>query len=211
LAERHEKEQLDFHSYWSDSKSLLEFSKPSPQLLQLRTIQHKLALINDFGRAATIRNTADRLEGQETAAAQLRAQRTMEAEARRLVQRQAEERAVLAAWKGRQERCAEAKRDLVIGRIERAREFSLDEVLDLRGRTKSEIGRASYRGSLCDQRTESRFSAPPTLRRHLETRLDLGVGALGIRGLDPKAALEKAGKRRAEKPAAPKKKEPDDF
>jgi hypothetical protein len=205
---------MEFEARWADARSLLEFSKPSPQLLQLRAVQHKLALINDFARAAAIKASADRLERGETAAAQERAQAAMDAEAERIMQKQHEEAEMLARWAERRTSFVESKRAIAYERVERAREFAKEEEIDFRGRLRSEAGRTSFRRELGEKDAKSCLAAPATFRRQLEIRADLGVAQLGMRQLDPAAALRVAKERpRArtacenEKPRAKRQKE----
>jgi hypothetical protein len=195
LAERHREALSAFEGHWNDPKSVLEFSKPSPQLLQLRATEHKLALINDFARAATVKANADALERRETVAAQARAQRAMESEVDRILRKQREEGRVLARWAEQQTNVVAAKQGIVLGRIARARTFAADEIMDFKGRARSDVGRISYRSAFGDKHALSCIAAPATRRRQIELQQDLGVAQLPVIKPDPAAAIYAAMKK----------------
>jgi hypothetical protein len=80
LRRSHEAELEEFELQWSDSDYLMAFRKPSPNLLQLRTIEKRLAILKQFDRAAIVRREADKLERAEMRDAQERAVTAMRTE-----------------------------------------------------------------------------------------------------------------------------------
>jgi hypothetical protein len=65
---RHELEHDELQQWWSTPEARIPFSKPSPELLQLRRQQKAMALLHDFGNAKAIKRAAEareRIEGDE--------------------------------------------------------------------------------------------------------------------------------------------------
>ena len=88
---RHESEQDKFEEHWNTPTTVMAFSKPSPQLLQLRRLQKTSALTNDFQRAKELKLRADELEKEETKLAERKATASMQAAYKNLVDKQAKE------------------------------------------------------------------------------------------------------------------------
>ena len=78
LENKHKNEQIEFEQLWDDPNTFLPFNKPSPQLLQLRKIQKKLAMAKSFDQAKIIKIQADELQNKETEEAEKRALENME-------------------------------------------------------------------------------------------------------------------------------------
>jgi hypothetical protein len=77
IAERQIGEQSDFEQMWGDPTALTQFTKSSPQLLLLRKQQKTMALMRDFSGAQEVKATADSLEREEAANAEIRAGEAM--------------------------------------------------------------------------------------------------------------------------------------
>jgi hypothetical protein len=65
----HEHELKEFQEKWASPGALKPFSKPSPNLLQLREIERRKVLLMDYEGAEQTRRQADLLEMEETARA----------------------------------------------------------------------------------------------------------------------------------------------
>ena len=92
IQQKQEEDIQKFSEAWSSPKNLSEFSKPSPQLLQLRDIEHRKVLLNDFEGASQTKKLADKLEKQEKEAAQVRAINSMKADYKNMLERHQKER-----------------------------------------------------------------------------------------------------------------------
>lgn len=88
---RHEAELDRFEEHWNNPTTVMAFSKPSPQLLQLRKLQKTSALTNDFQRAKELKRRGDELEREETRQAERKATASMKAAYRNLKEKQAKE------------------------------------------------------------------------------------------------------------------------
>ena len=73
LLQRHKKELKNYEEKWSDPNMMIPFSKPSPQLLQLRRQQKSLALTKNFAEAKLFKQKADELQKKEAVEAEKRA------------------------------------------------------------------------------------------------------------------------------------------
>jgi hypothetical protein len=73
LTETHERERAEFAKECESPKFLSRFTKPSPQLLQLRMTQKRLALAKDFDGAKAAKARADELHVAESVVASKRA------------------------------------------------------------------------------------------------------------------------------------------
>lgn len=70
LLEKQQHEVEDFQTKWESRETMLQFNKPSAQLLQIRKIQMSAAFENDFQRAKELKKHGDELEKIETAKAE---------------------------------------------------------------------------------------------------------------------------------------------
>lgn len=91
LKEKHAQELDEFTKKWNDEKFLLQFNKPSSKLLQLREMEKARALSRLYQKAKEIKIIADRLQNEETQAAQRRINAQMEFEKKKLLARQEKE------------------------------------------------------------------------------------------------------------------------
>lgn len=91
MKERHQQELEDFTKKWNDEKFLIQFNKPSAKLLQLREMEKARALSRLYQKAKEIKIIADRLQNEETQAAQRRINNQMENEKKKLLIRQQKE------------------------------------------------------------------------------------------------------------------------
>lgn len=69
----HQIEEDEFNAVWGNPLTLHQFNKPSPQLIQLRSIEKRKALVGDFMGAKFMKKRADQLEKTETQEAQNKA------------------------------------------------------------------------------------------------------------------------------------------
>ncbi|OHT15631.1 hypothetical protein TRFO_13997 [Tritrichomonas foetus] len=88
LKEKHFSEIDNFKSVWARPEAIIPFNKPSPQIFQLRKQQKSMALIRDFTNAKVLKKQADNLERKEASQAIKRAEETMKAEYKQLMDRQ---------------------------------------------------------------------------------------------------------------------------
>lgn len=79
LLEYQEYERQQFEADCQKPEFLQKFSKPSPQLLQVRRVQKKMALAHEFDQAKLMKAQAERLQREETQKGQQRAMETIRA------------------------------------------------------------------------------------------------------------------------------------
>ncbi|KAH0795761.1 hypothetical protein GPJ56_000339 [Histomonas meleagridis] len=77
LKEKQENEIKTFTDEWNDPKSLNEFNKPSPILIQIRSVEKNMALTGDFKGAKAMKKRGEELEKKETREAQAKAEASM--------------------------------------------------------------------------------------------------------------------------------------
>jgi hypothetical protein len=92
LTGRHEKEQEKFNAYWRDVRNLRQFTKPSPRLLQLREQERAMAVSRLYGQARNMKEYADKVQREETDAAQQRMARQIAIDRQKMQNRQGSER-----------------------------------------------------------------------------------------------------------------------
>jgi hypothetical protein len=80
LEQTHRRQMDEFERRWADPAYLLQFNKPSGQVLSLRHTEANLAMLKQFEHAQRVKAQADRLERQEAVAARNRAVATMRLE-----------------------------------------------------------------------------------------------------------------------------------
>jgi hypothetical protein len=97
LERRQLEERAEFGRFWESPTTLLKYSKPSPELLDMREVQRRMTIVMDFAGAEDMKREADALEGVEAAQAQVRAVRAMKIAAEQLRQRQEREKQILEA------------------------------------------------------------------------------------------------------------------
>ena len=88
---KHEAELDRFEEHWNESTTMMAFSKPSPQLLQIRKLQRTSALANDFQRARELKRKGDDLEKLETQQATQKATLAMQVAYKNLKEKQSKE------------------------------------------------------------------------------------------------------------------------
>ena len=92
LDEIHKGEMKLLEEKWNNEGFLRRFSKPSPNLLQIKAIEKSMVIAKMFDNAKTTRNRADQLEKAETRDAQARAESDMKLERDRLLSKQEKEK-----------------------------------------------------------------------------------------------------------------------
>jgi hypothetical protein len=90
---RHQKEQKDFAEHWKDPATLRAFTKASARLLQLREQERAMAISRMYAQAKEMKAFADKVQRDETAAAELRIEERMSATRRAMLKQQDFERA----------------------------------------------------------------------------------------------------------------------
>jgi hypothetical protein len=172
VRERHQTEREIFQREWGDPRALIEFSKPSTHLLQMRAIEHKMAMGNDFEGAANMKKLADRLQSQETKAAQTRAQKAMEAAADRLLRKQKLDLDVLHGIVDRRFDSLECERHLRVLPYEKGLERALDLEKVTKGQTlcPQRAKNATYQKCLFSGRQDVDAILGDTFRKQLEFR-----------------------------------------
>ena len=91
LLQKHQEEEAEFAKLWGDPQNLMEFNKPSPQLLTLRRMQKQLAMARFFDDAKKVKEQGDALQKQEERAAEMRALDAMLLAHNKLKERQRKE------------------------------------------------------------------------------------------------------------------------
>jgi hypothetical protein len=73
LSDEHREELLEYEGRWNGPAALIPFSKPSPELLRLRTMQKSLAVANRFREAKEVKERADTMQAAEARSGEERA------------------------------------------------------------------------------------------------------------------------------------------
>jgi hypothetical protein len=92
LMGRHADELKKHDEFWQDPINLRPFMKPSPRLLQLREQERAMAISRLYAQAKDMKQFADTVQKEETAAAQQRIARQMAVDKQKLLKRQENER-----------------------------------------------------------------------------------------------------------------------
>lgn len=88
---KHKAELDKFEEHWNSPTTMMAFTKPSPQLLQIRKLQKTSALANDFQRAKELKRKGDELEQMETQKATQKATTAMQIAYKNLREKQNKE------------------------------------------------------------------------------------------------------------------------
>ena len=91
LADKHADEMKEFEEQWGNPANLIQYNKPSSQLLFLRKQQKRLALAKQFQEAKRVKLNADKLEKTETVNAEVKAITAMQLAYEKLKEKQAKE------------------------------------------------------------------------------------------------------------------------
>ncbi|KAK8896191.1 hypothetical protein M9Y10_014086 [Tritrichomonas musculus] len=193
MNDRHKQERTNFTEHWKDPKILLEYSKPSPYLLQLRELERRKALLNDFKGALEMKKQGDALEKKETTEAQKRAKKAMEIMGEQLIKQQLKEEEMLNENERKRMEDIQAKRSIIIqplvNIIKRDKEVnSLTPKLRERERPStsfSSCATARYRSYLVSREDDKEIATPRTFRRQVEYRNSSLVKQLSMEELDP--------------------------
>jgi hypothetical protein len=174
LEEAHKHQVEEFERRWADPSHLVQFNKPSPEYLVLRTTESNLFKSKQLQRAQMVKAEADALEQQETLAAQARAVAAMRAEYE-----------ILAAKQKRELDCFHEFTTRVSDVIEKDREGALQPLHRLSDRLTAVV---SARTPRVRKNQFATPPAPPTPRaipgflsgRPLQPRT-LGIGGIQVR------------------------------
>jgi hypothetical protein len=101
LQSKHDEELEQFIAKWKDPGFLRPFNKPSPKLIQLREQERAMGLSRMYAKAKETKGVADRLQREETQAAQSRINAQMASERHTLGVKQEKELISLAAHRDR--------------------------------------------------------------------------------------------------------------
>lgn len=101
LLKKQEEEKENYHTKWADPEKLRQFTKPSPKLNSMREQERAMAVARMYQQAKVMKQSADRLQKEETAAAQQRISKTMETEWNRMMERHEIERKKFVDHKNR--------------------------------------------------------------------------------------------------------------
>ena len=196
MQERHKKEIEEFSKKWKSPKALMKFSKPSAQLLQLRQLEKKNAVLNDFVTAQQYKNMADKLEQKETREAYERAEMAMEANGRELLAQHDREKQTLDEREKQRLEDVEVDRKSKSSPISSALKREDDNIrLSPRNRRSSPLlsscSTAKYRTYLVSKNTESELPTPRTYRKQFNYKSTTTVSQLHIGDLDPESLIKK--------------------
>lgn len=88
LTEDHNAERAEFDKLWQDPNTLRPFTKPSARLLQLREQERAMAVSRLYAKAKDMKAFADKIQREETDAAQERIRLQMDIDKQRMLRRQ---------------------------------------------------------------------------------------------------------------------------
>lgn len=182
LRRQHEFELGEFAARWKDPQSFAYYAKSSAQLLQLRDIERKKVILQDYEGAEETRRFADTLEKQETKNAQERAIVCMKGQLEQLEKRhQMEIEAAERLTKKRIDHLTKEK-NTVVGPLELAlrRAEEREGKPDLRRKCTTALRDLNY-----DVETEeANLATPRTFRKIYDMRAPRGVNHLELQGID---------------------------
>ena len=192
IKSQHEIQIKQFSDKWKDSKQMQEFTKASPQLLQLRNIERKQVILGDYEAADETAQRADLLEKEETIKANERAISKMKMDYNNLLKKQEAEidnfntrtELTVKALETQKETQSEALNTCIRlskpfprpERKVRKRKISPEHAFILqKGRPKSEIA---------NQPPDVSLSTPRTFKKMMDIRTANGGIKLGLDGID---------------------------
>jgi hypothetical protein len=111
LQMQHEAEVERFAGRWKDAVFLRPFTKPSSRLLQLREQERAMGIARMYARAKETKAAADKLQKEETRAAQARIGQQMAVERAKLAAKHEREAAALEAYRERTIRAIQGERE----------------------------------------------------------------------------------------------------
>lgn len=91
VQKQHEQARKAFEEHWADPDTMVSFSKPSVQLLQLRRMQKSLAISHHFAQARQLKLAGDQMQKEETAQANKKAVGSMKIAYAQLLEKQQKE------------------------------------------------------------------------------------------------------------------------
>ncbi|KAK8852651.1 hypothetical protein M9Y10_017639 [Tritrichomonas musculus] len=136
--EQKQKEEVEkFEETWNSAEILLQFNKPSAQLLEIRKMQRTKALSNDFAGARELKKRGDVLEKEETRRAERKAMLSMKNAYNQLLSKQQREFEFAKQNWQRQRNLIENERDQEIHSIELTLKQLLTKLNEFKNRPKS--------------------------------------------------------------------------
>ncbi|KAK8866364.1 hypothetical protein M9Y10_009326 [Tritrichomonas musculus] len=179
LEEEHKRQMNEFEEQWSKPENMLEYNKPSPQLIRLRTTEQNLALQKNFERAKEVKAQADRLLREEQAEAQRRAVADMRLAYEAMDQRQR-----------REMQCLLQHTQSTIESMERERDKCIVPMSQIVKRHKENSRPKTVRGSGARGLSETARNSPRPIRTKITaTTIKPAIG-LGINGIDVKQYIK---------------------
>jgi hypothetical protein len=137
-----------FLGKWKDPNFLRAFSKPSPKLIQLREQERAMGLARMYSQAKEVRTMADRLQREETQAAQARIHTQMTNERHKLSDKHEKECQALSAYRERMLRSIQMERQKELRPIQTA-------IQQLKAKKTPPVKRPSSLPSLPSRRADS--------------------------------------------------------
>lgn len=182
LKRQHDFELSEFAARWKDPQSFAYYAKSSSHLLQLRDIERKKVILQDYEGAEETRRVADSLEKRETKDAQEKAILCMKSQLEQLEKKhQMEVEAAERMTKKKIDHLTKEKNAVVVPlelALKRAEER--ESKPDLRRRSTTSMKNLSY-----DVETdETNLATPRTFRKMYDMRAPTGVRHLELQGID---------------------------
>lgn len=178
LEQEHKRQMNEFEEQWSKPENMLEYNKPSPQLIRLRTTEQNLALQKNFERAKDVKLQADRLQKEEQAEAQKRAVVDMRLAYEALDMRQR-----------REMECLLQHTQSTIELMERERDKCIIPMSQVVKRHKENSRPKTTRSNTRGLAETSRTSPRPIRTKITATTIKPAIG-LGITGIDVKQYIK---------------------
>jgi uncharacterized membrane protein YqiK len=171
-----------FVAKWKDPAFLRQFSKASTKLSELRDQEHAMGLARMYGQAKEVRAIADRLQREETQAAQARISAQMATERHKLCEKHEKAIQAIIAYRDRTLAAMEREREKELRPIQTAlQQLKAKKTLPsqrpsslpaLSSRRSGSVCGSTAREALCSARTAARYSQFRTEKR--ATVLDVG-------------------------------------
>jgi hypothetical protein len=154
LKDQQDAEVEAFIARWKDPAFLRPYSKPSVKLMQLRDQEKTMGVSRMYGQAKEVRAIADRLQREETQAAQARISAQMASERHKLSEKHGKEIQALCAYRERMIKSIEAEKQKELRPIQTA-------IQQLKAKKTTPSKRPSSLPSLPSRRAESSCSSSP--------------------------------------------------
>ena len=181
LAQHHDNELQEFAERWRNPQTFSSYAKSSSHLLQLRDIERKRVLLQDYEGAEETRKFADEVERDEKREAQARAVACMKGQLEQLQKRQNMEWEAAERMTEKHLYHMSKERRMVVMPLQRALKRAEDREAKLAKAPDLRRSRTSLRDN---EAPDIDLATPRTFRKMYDLRASKNVGHLELDGID---------------------------